>query len=1106
MRLPTNHLIGWTTSRLLRGRDFGLASWSFLGLTLFASSAGAQGSGLALAEPSVHQASTTSTRSAVVEAAPSHIVSLVNLEADRQSSAEYALWLERELDHLDVALDALALDPATLLVELSNPPGGQHLSGPRRGAMRIFDDPAWRAEYFRAVASIAARLARRGEAWGFDILSEPAANRAPGASRLWNSIATQAGALVNRTAPGVRVVVEPLHGSLSELLDSEVPPGCGLDLLVHGVVPGERLLEAVAKARREGADPLRSFEFGEYAEGFARWRARHGATTILAGRRALAPVDGGESGLVLRERMRAELGLASPVHALVGRPLNAAASVELVSIESAESRALAGLDDVRQEWMPLLRNPRRVLPQPVDPGGQPPLLDESWNDPSAPLADAKSDHGAASDPDAGDGQANRPSPPTRIDHGDPRDGVARAAQRFGVSSVAAVEGLVFSPSTVLVKWRHDDAETYRHAVRAMVGDGAHFTFGEDERAEMLAVRVPVHVAMDRLRPWVEHVEPDMELHLAQGGVPVLEPNDALYSRQYGLHTLGAWVPASNLTWFETVPNADINAPQGWVHATGSEDVEIAVIDTGIYDHVDFYAVDNSNPNLPLEQRPRNPAISNLWTNPGEIAGNGIDDDGNGLVDDVRGWDFLGGDNDPFEAERHGTRVAGIAGAMGGNGGPGLAQARGVAGVAWRCKIVPLRVFNASTLNGIVSVAIPALEYAKSKRFEIVNCSWAGVGVESDFTTLRDTMASMQASVANPRGQLIVVAAGNQNIDLDSTPSDADPSAGGVQKVYPACFTLANVLTVGAVDHRLERWRDLQPQTLAVVAGSNYGATSVDLYAPGGAVWGLAPGVSTIGPHYGMYTSSGNGTSYAAPHVAGAAALLWAQNPDWSYELVRDRLKSRARAVPALAGLSTTAGMLDVGAALGPGGGAPPQVAIIDPPATTSRVAGTPINFAMSVAGANVGLPDIFWTSDTVGGQLSSGALAFSTATLPVGTHNIVAWARGDGGYGLTGSATRIVQVTAAAVPAAPSGLSVVAIAGGWRLTWSDNSSGAASETSFEVQRRKRVGATWTQSTPLWASANDESIDDFPGAGTYQYRVRARNSSTPSGWTPFVATN
>jgi len=1104
MRLPTNHLIGWTTSRLLRGRDSGLASWSFLGLTLFASSAGAQGPGAGLAEPSVHQGTTTSARSAVVEAAPSHIVSLVNLEADRQSPSEYALWLERELDHLVVALDALALEPATLLVELSNPPGGQHLSGPLRGAMRIFDDTAWRAEYFRAVATISSRISRRSEVWGFDILSEPAAKSDAFVRTTWNSIATQAGALVNRSAPTVRVVVEPLHGSLSELLDSEEPPGSGLDLLVHGVVPSERLLEAVAKARREGADPLRSFEFGEYAEGFARWRARHGATTILAGRRALAPVDGGESGLVLRERMRAELGLASPAHALVGRPLNSAASVELVSIESAESRALAGLDDMRPEWMPLLRNPRRVLPQPVDPGNQPPLLDESWNDSWVPLADGKSDDGAASDTVAGEALASRPSPSTRIDNGDPRDGVARAAQRFGVSSVAAVEGLVFSPSTVLVKWRHDDAETYRHSVRAMVGDGAHFAFGEDERAEMLAVRVPVHVAMERLRPWVEHVEPDMELHLAQGGVPVLEPNDALYSRQYGLHTLGAWVPASNLTWFETVPNADINAPQGWHHSTGSEAVEIAVIDTGIYDHVDFYAVDNGNPNLPLEQRPRNSAISNLWTNSTEIAGNGIDDDGNGLVDDVRGWDFRDSDGNPFESERHGTRVAGIVGAMGGNGGPGLSQSRGVTGVAWRCKIVPLRAFDTNSLNSIVSVLIPALEYAKQKQFEVVNCSWGATGVEGDFTTLRDTLASMQTSAANPRGQLIVVSAGNQNINLDS--ADADPTTGGVQKVYPACFTLANVLTVGAVDHRLERWRDFQPQTNVVVAGSNYGATSVDLFAPGVAVWGLAPGVSTLGPHYGMYTSSGNGTSYAAPHVAGAAALLWAQNPGWSYDLVRDRLKSRARAVPALAGLSTTAGLLDIGAALGLGGVVPPQVAIIDPPTTTSRIAGTPVNFAMTVAGANVGLPDIFWTSDTVGGQLSSGALAFSTATLPVGTHNIVAWARGDGGYGLTGSATRIVQVTAAAVPAAPTGLSVVAITGGWRLTWSDNSSGAASETSFEVQRRKRVGATWTQSTPLWAAANDESIDDFPGAGTYQYRVRARNSSTPSAWTPFVATN
>ena len=296
-----------------------------------------------------------------------------------------------------------------------------------------------------------------------------------------------------------------------------------------------------------------------------------------------------------------------------------------------------------------------------------------------------------------------------------------------------------------------------------------------------------------------------------------------------------------------IQGADIDAFAAWDLSTG-QDVVVAVIDTG---------VDVRHDDL----------IPNLWTNPGEIAGNGIDDDGNGYIDDVNGYDFVNRDADPDDNDAHGTHVAGSVAARGDDG-------YGVPGVAFEAKIMSLKFMDRGW-GGTASAAAEAINYAVNNGAHIINASWGGPG--SSYA-IRNAIA-----YARSRGVLFVTAAGNEGLNNDSYAS------------YPANYDLDNIVSVAASDRRD-----------GLASFSNYGSSHVDLAAPGVDIVSTLPG-DTWG-----YM---DGTSMASPYVAGAAALLKSVAPSMSVQELRLTLLSSVDPLAAGASRVATGGRLNARAAL-----------------------------------------------------------------------------------------------------------------------------------------------------------------------------------------------
>jgi hypothetical protein len=368
-------------------------------------------------------------------------------------------------------------------------------------------------------------------------------------------------------------------------------------------------------------------------------------------------------------------------------------------------------------------------------------------------------------------------------------------------------------------------------------------------------------------PRVAYAEPNFILHAAD-----VIPNDPFFPRLWGLHNTGQTV-----NWTAGTPDADIDAPEAWSVSTGSPDVVVAVIDTG---------VDTAHPDL----------APNIWVNGGEdCAGcrtNGADDDGNGYVDDWRGWDFANGDNDPTDDNGHGTHVAGTVAATGNNG-------LGVAGVTWSSRIMPLKFLGADG-SGTTADAISAILYARGKGVPILNNSWGGGEVSE---ALRDAIEQTDAS-----GELFVAAAGN-----DFTNTDFEP-------FYPASYDVPNVLVVGASDQfDRKAWF------------SNYGTRTVDLSAPGTNVYSTWTGAT--------YRFA-DGTSMATPQVAGAAALARAVFPDASAVGLIALLLRAVDPIASLNAASRTGGRLNVDHAVRCAGA--PQVWIDSPVSGAELGAGQPL--------------------------------------------------------------------------------------------------------------------------------------------------------------------
>lgn len=342
------------------------------------------------------------------------------------------------------------------------------------------------------------------------------------------------------------------------------------------------------------------------------------------------------------------------------------------------------------------------------------------------------------------------------------------------------------------------------------------------------------------------------------GITPFVPNDQVFGELYGMNNTGQAVNAGPPGTLD----ADIDMPEAWSVTTGSPEVVVAVIDSG---------VDINHPDL----------AGNIWTNPDEIPGNGEDDDNNGYIDDVNGWDFNHRDNTVFDSsgeDSHGTHVAGTIAAEGNNG-------LGVAGVSWRTRIMPLKFLAGN--SGRASDAISAIGYAVAEGAKISNNSWECVKCITDSVFSESLRLAIEE--ANFADHLFVAAAGNSGQDNDSSPR------------YPSGYDLPNVISVAATDNKDGLWSD------PAAGSSNYGATSVDLAAPGSQV------LSTI-PNRGYGFLSG--TSMATPHVSGVAALLKSRFPGLTHLEIKDRIMGGTEAKAALAGKMVTGGRLNSARALG----------------------------------------------------------------------------------------------------------------------------------------------------------------------------------------------
>ena len=346
------------------------------------------------------------------------------------------------------------------------------------------------------------------------------------------------------------------------------------------------------------------------------------------------------------------------------------------------------------------------------------------------------------------------------------------------------------------------------------------------------------IAAHSNNPAIEYIEPN---YIVQ---TTAIPDDPDFNQHWGLNNTGQT---------GGTPDADIDAPEAWDITTGSSDVVVGVIDTG---------VDYTHPDL----------VDNIWTNPGEIAGDGIDNDGNGYVDDIHGYDFVNNDSDPFDDQGHGTHVAGTIAARGNNG-------TGATGVNWSAQIMALKFLGPS--GGTTFDAIQAIEYATMMKTQygvninLTNNSWGGGGFSQ---ALSDAIEA-----AGDADQLFIAAAGNGGFDGIGDDNDLTPH-------YPSNYDLDNIISVAATDHNDDK-----------SGFSNFGETSVDLGAPGSSIWSTLPN-----GNYGFLS----GTSMASPHVAGVAALLWSQDADFTALEVKEQILSSIDPIAALDGITVTGGRLN----------------------------------------------------------------------------------------------------------------------------------------------------------------------------------------------------
>lgn len=337
---------------------------------------------------------------------------------------------------------------------------------------------------------------------------------------------------------------------------------------------------------------------------------------------------------------------------------------------------------------------------------------------------------------------------------------------------------------------------------------------------------------------VELIEPNYVFHISQ------TPNDPRLNESWGLTNAGQ----QDSNQKPGLPGVDVKAVRAWDISTGSREIIVGVIDTG---------VDFSHPDLK----------DNAWVNKSEATGKpGVDDDGNGYIDDINGYDFFANKGEVTDDHGHGTHVAGVIGAKGNDG-------IGIAGINWKVRIMALRFLGANG-GGSLNGAVKAIRYATRMGARLTNNSWGG----------GDSSEILKAAIreANDAGILFVAAAGNSGENSDVLPE------------YPAAFDLPNIISVASVNNRG-----------ALSNFSNFGRRSVHIGAPGENI------LSTIPGGY----ASWSGTSMAAPYVSGVAALLLSKQPGLKAVQVKDQILRTSTPILALRNKTVSGGMVSAYGAL-----------------------------------------------------------------------------------------------------------------------------------------------------------------------------------------------
>lgn len=432
---------------------------------------------------------------------------------------------------------------------------------------------------------------------------------------------------------------------------------------------------------------------------------------------------------------------------------------------------------------------------------------------------------------------------------------SNTSERDGLTlskSVSQGFGNEFVPGEVIIKFTSGTLSTQREAVLNRISakvtekilTRTMLASGDNEGINLVSTTFPVQEAVQLLRglPNVEYAEPNyIYNHFATSNDPYYT-NGSLWG-MYG----DATSPANQY---------GSQAGEAWAAGnTGSNTVIVGVIDEGIMKtHEDLSA--------------------NIWVNPYDPV-DGVDNDGNGYIDDTNGWDFDGNNNTIYDGAQddHGTHVAGTIGAVGGNG-------KGVAGVNWNVKMISAKFLGRQ--GGTLANAVKAVDYITDLKtrhaMNIVatNNSWGGGGFSQ---ALQDAIER-----ANAAGILFIAAAGNDTNNNDVTPS------------YPSGYPNANIIAVASIT-----------STGGLSSFSNYGATTVDLGAPGSSIYSTLPSRNGTSSTYGSYS----GTSMATPHVTGGAALYAASHSGASAATIKNAILSSTIPTSSLSNKCVTGGRLNV---------------------------------------------------------------------------------------------------------------------------------------------------------------------------------------------------